>query len=422
MTIRSMALALAVLAFAGGSLRAQDDGEWKDAEVPAKEKTQELELVVTAAGSSGKMQIAALIGSPAEQYTWKFDAAAVLSDFEKALKDTDRLYARVAGTRTIDKLRVSAVPGSDRRILDCSFKLSKVKWIKSSDDWFLETQKLQKKGAEALSLLANDKLDQALAAYRDGQKIAEDMQYQTDPFVAAGSKNAAWGGVIEAIEKIQASQAQVEKATGDVHELTALLTLQYSYRYAIPELSPSLAPPESRDLDALMKTTRERFTQANARLLARLRKGEIKVSEADLAKIEEAWTLGMLSDLTYTFYMAGRYPESYQVARHAILTKTPEGTDWRRPLAQDVLYWVAKEERYTQGMPEAVLRKMPGDVKAILEKTQALDAHIAKDAFDALDYLKGKFQGMAWEPAIEPILEAIRPLVPPEEAPEGHRH
>lgn len=422
MKLRYACVVMVSLCLGVGTVHAQEP-DLKDAEIPAAEKSQPAEVVVTAALQGGKVEIAALASSTAERVLWKFEGPAVVQEFAKALKDMDRLYARVGGTRVLERIQVDPSKASDFRVVTCTLKMDKAMWIKSSDDWFLETQKLQKTGAQALALLAEHKLEESLAVYREGQKIAEDMQFQTDPFAKPGTKAAAWGGVIDAIETIQKALADAAKGAGDVSELTALLTLQFQYRYALPELSPSLAPGESKDLDALMKTTRERAQQASVRLQSRLRKGEIKVSEADLARIHQSWTLGMLFDLSYTFYNSGRYLEAYQTARQAILTKTPEeATDRRRPLAQDLFYWIAKEAKFTLGMPEAVLKKMPDELRQIWEKTREQDAHLAKDAWDAITFLKTQYKTLAWEPPVDPILAAIKPQLPPEEMEGSHQH
>ncbi|MBI5367545.1 MAG: hypothetical protein HZA54_10950 [Planctomycetes bacterium] len=402
---------------------AQEDPPLAEQAVPAAEKSKELEMVVTAAPvGGGKLQVLALGSHDLERITWRFDGASVLAEFTKALEKADRVYSRVAGTRTIEKLLVSTDPATPLRVMECSFKMVSTKWIRSSDDWFLDTQKLQKTAAMALGFLAANKLDEALKVYLEAQKQADDMQYQADPFAVPGA-GGAWGGVIDAIRKLQAASAEAGKGAGDVSELQALMTLQYLYRYAIPEMSPSLAPPASKDLDSLMKMTRAQAGLASQKLLSRLRKGDIKVAEAELAKVRDGWGLGMLSDLAYTFYMSGRYGDAYSCALHAILTKKAEGgTDWRRTLIQDLCYWIANDEKFAKGLPEAELKKMPGELKKAWEATRELDTLIAKDVHDALFAVKKRFEGVAWEPAMDPFLAELKPLLPPDEAEHGHKH
>lgn len=421
--LRPSTLAIGVLIGAllgfGLPLFAQVEPDMREAPVPDAEKSREFSLVLFCGpndeGEFGLHPVT--MPSPTiDVVRWEIEGPGVQAKIEEACKGFKHVYARVKGTRAMTKLMVKEMnQARTQRELYFKLTMNELEWVKNPDEWFQATQQTETKAIQACNLIIARELAKAVAALKDAQGLAENIEYGSNPFEPFGRGAFGWSNMVATLELVQKDEETFRAEGGGFPELQALVRFYYEWGQTLPQAEiPRMGFQTSEVIDGLMKTSKYYSNLARQRLVAKLKSGALALTPADTEKAAKEWHLGYITSLAYLLYQSGKYGPAHNIIRDAILLK--DGSDLRpkEDMLLDLVGWVGANKDFAAAISAPELAAFPGTVEKMLEKLGGSEnlVRVKQDTIEGLKKLKATQGTVSFAPPIDEVIQRVEKSLP----------
>lgn len=428
---RTLPLACSVLAFLVLGFRpALAQIETKEAEIPKDEKAKETSMILFCRMDDDEFQVypASRPNDNIEKVEVTLEGDAIKATLKEKLTGFKELRARVSGVRACTYLAVPvSARGGDYREVKYTFTMKNIEWTKNPDEWFTATQLTEAKAIQACNLIIAGDLAKAVAALKEAQALAENIEYGTSPFQHFGAGHIAWADMIVSLEQVQKDKEVMLLEPGGFDELQATLRFYYEWSDTFPSVHIRKMDFQALDvLNGLTETARKLAKDARSRLVGKLKTGTIKVGPEETQRAIKEWSLGYLTTLAYMLFQVGQYASVYEVVRDAVMLKESVELGPKEHMIEDLAKWMATRKDFLASLPAEAVKRFPGTLEQMVHKIDASDnlATIKQEAIESLGALKKNHAEIAWDPPIDSMIAKLKEGLPDdlEDPHERHEH
>lgn len=412
-------VAFALLA-AGSRPALAQAGTLKEIEVPAAEKAKETSIVLVCTTNEDDEFLlfeASRPNTTIEVLRLTIEGDPIIETLKDKLQGFKELRARVAGIRKCTKIAVpvSGKPPNFREI-DYTFTMKTLEWTKNPDEYFQAKQTTEAKAEQACNLIIAGDLPKAVAALKEAQALAENIQYGTNPFEHFDSTNIAWADMVVSLEQVQKDEVIMKAAAGGFDELQSTLRFYYDWHETFPHHHiPKMNSQTTDIVDGLMKTANRYSSGARQRLVSKLKSGALKVGTTETERCAKEWNLGYITTLAYMLFQAGKFQPTYEMIRDAIMLKESADLKPKEDLMIDLMGWMATNKDFVAALPPETVLHFPGMLEQMVHKVDDSEnlERIKQEAVEALTLIQKNNAGLAWDPPIDQVLAKFKKDLPP---------
>lgn len=336
--------------------------------------------------------------------SWEIVGGGIMDKMKAAADKTD-VFVRIQGKRTMDKKFVSP-PGTAGEKHDWTVTVEKVVWEKSETAYTHEVTILEEEMWDMYLATIEGTLDlaSAVTTWRKFNETAYDLGLNLGDRDRDRTKKPL-EGLVNALDRIAANQAVLDRKPGGVEEATAWLKNLLEWSHFPPSPVGGDVENDEREKRARQSLT-NKVTLIENGLRDRLKTGGLEIAPSDAAKLLASTDGTMMQKFAIFAAEAGKGHLSAEAV--IAVFHSGEKSDWKQTTLSLFKNSVTSTPSYFAGWPADALSAFPGRFKdAVLPFTKG-QLIPTRNAMAVIEAVRKSAGGQTFTPSLDEIISELK--------------